>query len=139
MRIIYYAIFHSMIFYGIITWGGAYNNKLGLLQSIQSNILKCVNKNTFEIEKMPCNLRQLFTFESLQYYYELLKENFLESNRVTRNKSIKLPGTKKAVSNKMSSTEAIKTFNSLPNELKTLQVNRKATKQTLKKWIQQNI
>ena len=42
---IYYAFFHSLINYGIIAWGGAYNNNLSLLQKIQTRLLKIISKN----------------------------------------------------------------------------------------------
>ena len=139
MRIIYYAFFHSIVSYGIIAWGGAYNNNINQLQSLQNRILKLVNKNTFEIDKMPCNIRQLFTLESLVYHYESLKNIFINSTSITRNKSIKLPSSCMSVSNKMSSIEAIRTFNSLPNEMKVLQESKKRVKKQLKGWIMHNI
>ena len=47
MRMIYYAYFHSIINYGIIAWGGVYNNNLDLLRNLQKRILKIVHKNKF--------------------------------------------------------------------------------------------
>ena len=71
---------------------------------------------------MPCNIR------SRIYHYESLKNSFINSTSITRNKSIKLPFTCMSVSNKMSSIEAIKAFNSRPNEMKVLQESRKRVK-----------
>ena len=31
MRMMYYTLFHSIVNYGIIAWGGAYNNNINLL------------------------------------------------------------------------------------------------------------
>ena len=138
MKIIYYIFFHSIITYGIIAWGGACNKNLSLLQSRQSNILKCVNKNNF-MENAPCNIKQLFTLESLCYHYEKLKSNFESSTSCIRYKSIKLPKNSKKVSNKLNYVEAIKTFNSLSNELKTLAQNKSKKKEILKEWVQKNI
>ena len=69
MRIIYYSFFHSTIRYSIIAWEGSYNNNVNQVQRLQNRILKLINKNTFEIDKMPCNIRQLFTLESLVYHW----------------------------------------------------------------------
>ena len=40
LRIIYYALFHSIISYGIIAWGGAYSNSKNLLIKLQIRLLK---------------------------------------------------------------------------------------------------
>ena len=61
---IYYAFFHSLINYGIIAWGGAYNNNLSLLQKIQSRLLKIISKNNY-LANIPLNVNQLFTLEAL--------------------------------------------------------------------------
>ena len=106
---------------------------------MQNRILKYVNKNTFDIDKMPCNLRQLFSLESLLYHYESLQNSFLNSKNKTRNETIQLPFNDKTVCNKMSSVEATKTFNSLPNELKIILKNKKQIKQILKEWILRNV
>ena len=79
---------------------------------------------------MPCNIRQLFTLESIVYHYESLKNSFINPTSITRNKSIVLPSTGASVSNKMSSIEAIKAFNSLPNELKNLQESKNSIKKS---------
>ena len=62
---IYYALFHSVINYGIIAWGGAYQTNLQILQTVQTKILKIINKNTFQTNT-PLNLIQLFAYESLR-------------------------------------------------------------------------
>ena len=36
LRMIYYEFFKSIISYGYIAWGGAYNNFLNLLQSLEN-------------------------------------------------------------------------------------------------------
>ena len=42
---IYFALFHSIINYGIIASGGVYKNNLN--QSVQTKILKIINENHF--------------------------------------------------------------------------------------------
>ena len=109
LTIMYYAFFHSYINYGIIAWGRVYKDNMTRLQNIQTRILKIIHKNCF-VENTQLNIRQVFTLEALMYYYEYLKEIYKKSNSKTRNKSIQLPNTKKAVSNKNSYMVALKTY-----------------------------
>ena len=95
MRLIYYAFFHSLINYGIIAWGGAYNNYRNLLQRQQTRLLKLINKNQFINDKNPLNLEQLFTLNSLLKHYDILQEQFTTTKKTTRFKTIANPDRKK--------------------------------------------
>ena len=66
LKTIYYTFFHSGINYGIMAWGGAYDNNIKMIQKAQNRILKIISKNKFR-ENIPMNLRQLFALESLLY------------------------------------------------------------------------
>lgn len=137
MRMIYYAFFHSIATYGIIAWGGAYNNNLNLLQALQNRIIEIINKNKFVAEN-PLNLVQSFTLESILYYYEKLKEEFLKSESKTRRKLVTLPEYNKMdkrVSDKSSLLRAINTFNFMPNDLKILSLNKKSLRNKLSMYI----
>ena len=114
LRMLYYALFHSIMSYSIIAWGGNYLNINRTLQTLQYRILKIINNNNFLKEKQPLNLDQQFTYESLLYHYEDLKDNFIKSNSITRNTSITVPKHKKRISNKISYLRAINCYNSLP-------------------------
>ena len=135
---IYYAFFHSILNYGIIAWGGAYRNNLQLIQSLQNRILKVVYKNTFP-QKKTMTIIQMFTFECLKYYYKELKELYINSTRKTRNKSIILPKQYRTVSDKNNHIKAIATYNLLPNELKIIDIGKKANANKIKEWISKNI
>lgn len=50
MMMIYHALFHSILSYGIITWGGAYKNNRELVQRIQNRLLRTTSKNAFLIK-----------------------------------------------------------------------------------------
>lgn len=138
LKIIYYALFHSITNYGIIAWGGAYMNSLYQLQSIQNRLLKIIYKKNFVLKK-PLNLHQMFAFESLKYYYNNLKEQHENSKSKTRNKSIILPKIHKTVSNKNNYIKAIKLFNLLPNDLKKLDIDNRTNSNKIKEWIRENI
>lgn len=131
---IYYAFFHSIINYGIIAWGGAYKNNINLLQNLQKRILKIVNKNNF-VQNNPMNLEKLYAYESLLFHYVDLKTKYQNSSSKTRNKNIIIPKFKKKVSNKKCYLKAISVFNLLPNELKTLHIDKAWQKKKLKNWI----
>lgn len=137
LRTIYCALFNSIISYGIIAWGGAYANVLSLLQNLQKRLLKIINKNNFIIDRNPLSIGQLYALESLYYHYNNLQSKYQNSNSKTRNKSIQIPTRYKTVSIKSSLAKAISLFNSLPNELKNLQIKDK--KKKLKIWIMHNV
>ena len=88
MMVIYFALFHSTITYGIIAWGGTYPTQKIILQRMQNKVLKIINKNNFTTEKMPCNLDQQYYLEVLMYNYEAFKQKFMESQNKTRKKSL---------------------------------------------------
>ena len=118
MRMIYYAFYHSIISYGITAWGGAYKTTTNPLLNFQKRILKIVNKNTFlSQDDYPLTLEQLYTFESLWYHYNNLKNQFINSSSITRNKNLIIPKTKRKISNKNSYYRALMIYNQLPNEL----------------------
>lgn len=138
LMIVYYSLFHSILSYGIIAWGGAYPTQKILLQRLQNKILKIINKNKFSLEKRPCNIDQQYALEAVLYHYEALSNMYSESSSQTRNKSIQLPKRLKTISSKRSYIKAILVFNKLPNELKVIG-NKKKRKRMLKEFIIQNV
>ena len=133
LKMIYYSLFHSIISYGVIAWGGAYTNTKKLLQNLQNKLLKIINKNKFDTYRNPMKLEQICALESLTYHYDNLKSKFLASNSITRKKYIQIPNRKKTVSRKNSYIKAINLFNILPDDLKILCTKNKKTK--LKEWV----
>ena len=92
----YYAFLHRLINYGVIAWGVAYKNKLNLLQQLQTRLLNIANKNIFNEHKIPLNVTQLFTLESLIYHYLTLRDIYTKTKRNTRDKNTQLPRNKKS-------------------------------------------
>ena len=132
---IYYALFNSIVSYGILAWGGSYKNSIRQLVNLQSRILRIIHKNNFELLNYPLNINQLFLYESLIYHFSDLQNVYREQKINTRNKSLQIPKTSKKDSEKNSYIVAIKQFNLLPNELKILVCNKQTIKNKLKNWI----
>lgn len=132
---IYYALFHSLINYGIIAWGGAYENSISILQNIQNKVLKIIKKNNFLELQTPLSIRQSFHLQSINHHYEKLRKLYSASKSSTRYKSLQLPKNSKTVSNRNSELVAIKIFNKLPISMKNLTESKKSIKKKLKKFI----
>lgn len=140
LLMIYYAFFHSVINYGIVSWGGCCSTNLNMLQRLQTKLTKIVFNSDASVDKMPLNMKQLFAFDSLTYHYNKLKDLYCNSTSITRNKNLPLPKISKAVGSKSSIYKATYAFNSLADELKTLNnVKSKSYKSKLKKWIKTNL
>ena len=134
LKIIYYAFFHSIITYGIIGWGGAYSNSLQRLEKLEARVHKIINKNDF-VNDNPLNIQQAYAYESLLYNFNTLKFTYLNSASITRSKLILLPKNTKRVSDKSNYIKAIKLYNKLPNDYKTLDTKKKSAKDKIKDWI----
>lgn len=136
LLMLYHALFHSVATYGIIAWGGAYQNSIGMLQSLQSKLLRIISKNTFITKNFPLNLQQSFHLEAILYNYPTLKTKYINSESKTRKKSIPMPKINKKIINKDCYIIAIRIFNELPNDLKVI-VKLNSLKLKLKSWIKE--
>jgi hypothetical protein len=137
LYMLYYAFFHSVISYGIIAWGGAYKGRTRLLQGLQNRLLKIINKNNFIQHKYPLTIEQTFVYEAIIYHYKELKDQYLNTEKITRNKSLQIPKRQKNISIKNSYIRALMLYNKLPNELKAL-TSKNIIKTKLKIWIKEN-
>ena len=90
LTMVYYALFYSIISYGITVWGGADSNSKNLLSRLQIRLLQINNKNNFIVDKNPMRIDQIFTYEPLSYHYEDLQTAYINSNSITRKKSIQI-------------------------------------------------
>lgn len=139
LLVVYYALFNSIITYGIVVWGGAYKSNLKPIQNIQDKILKkIVRYLSVESYSSSLSVSQLGHYEALRYYYNTLKYNFENNKSTTRNKNLILSKRCKNISGKNSYIVAVKLFKKLPNNLKVLQ-NAGIVKKSLKKWIKCNV
>jgi hypothetical protein len=116
--------------------GGAYLNTIKSLQSLQNRISKIIFNNTFLHVNRPLSFIKKFELESLTLHYKFLQYKYLSLHSFTRNKLIIIPKISKSIGFKNSFVRAVKLFNSLPTELKSLKVSSKRLKSKLKRWIQ---
>ena len=86
LRMIYYTLFHSIISYEIIAWGGAYSNTENSLNRLKIRLLKIINKNKFSVVKNPMSIDKIFSYESLSYHYEDTQTAYINSSSTTRKK-----------------------------------------------------
>lgn len=84
---LYYAFFHSIATYGIIAWGGAYDNALSGTQRIQNRLIKTICKKDSKI-KLPLSIKECFLLETTLHDYAHLSLTYKQSKNSTRNKII---------------------------------------------------
>lgn len=128
---LYSALFTSKIFDGIIAWGGCDKTALKSLNGLQSRlhrILALKGTNHFTV-------KQKFIYESLLFKFAELKNIWINSESITRNKSIALPKCKLKVGKKCHNFAAIGSFNGLPESIKTTTVKNNTFKKKVKEWI----
>ena len=130
---IYYALFHSIATYGILAWGSSYKNVILPLVKMQNRMLKIIVKKNNKITQ-PLTLNATYDLECLSYYYTRLRSRFLTSNSVTRSRQILLPKLYSKTCHRSSYIQAIKIYNKLHNEHKSIQcISMKTLKKKLRK------
>lgn len=122
-----HGIYYSVVTYGIIAWGSAKNNALVLLNRVHNKIIKLLKSLKSDI-KLPLNIQQKYTLESIKFHYNSLKDKFLQSSLKTRHKSLKLPVCTKDIGKRSHLFEATQFYNRLPNNLKELTTSNFANK-----------
>lgn len=143
--LIYHALFGARAFYGIVAWGGAYNNALLPLETLQRRALKVIHGRCWYESltgifpsRALLSPRLQFSWVSLLHGYSSMSIEFSNSSRTSRNSTIRIPLCKKAVGQKCSSYVAATTFNRLPKDMKLLNLKCKDAKIRLKLWLVQN-
>lgn len=119
LHTIYYAYVYSVINYALAIWGGAYEKELKPIIKLQEKFIKILKSNN--IPSLEC----LYKTKCILQFYNQLKLQFESSTSKTRHKQINLPKIKKTITKKNPIYMAIKSFNELPNELKSLSISDK--------------
>ena len=122
---IYYALFNSIASYGIVAWGGTYKKYIKPINSIQKRLSKIIDKST---DKKLLNIKETFIINSISCYHKNLRIQYINNSSNTRYKLIKLPKIKKSIGANRSHITAIRYFNKLPKQLKTIETSSKNLK-----------
>lgn len=130
LKIIYHALFESIVNYGIIAWGGCNKTTKSILVRIQNKLI-----NIFSSDNSVLGVRESYILEALCYHYANCKNAYESHQGITRHKSLIIPKVNKEIAFKNSTIVAIKYFNKLPTHLKTLRLNNKTIRKKLKNWL----
>lgn len=126
---IYYANVYSLLNYGIIIWGGAYSTELTTMRSLQSKFIKLLQSKDI------LNFDQLYIMRCICYHYDNMREIYISSTSVTRHKLIEIPKMNKRIKEKDSLITAIRYYNKLPSELKSLTCTKKCIKNKMSEYV----
>lgn len=142
---IYHALFASIAFYGVIAWGGGYDNSMRFLENLQKRVLKTIFLGGGHSERTKqtvasgiLSVKQKFYLESVVGGYLTMRNQSFLGN--TRTGALAVPKHKKKFVEKSSHYVSLKVFNLLPKALKQLsEKNVKNIKRKLKLWILYNV
>lgn len=115
LLVVYYALFHSIVNYGILAWGGAYKGVVKVLENVQNKIIKIIGA---PLGLNLLRVNQNFQLEALFYHYKDLSLRYTNSTSKTRNRNIQLPIVRRTIGTRSSYIVAIAVFNALPSNLK---------------------
>lgn len=143
MIMVYYALFHSILSYGIIAWGGAYKNTMAPLQILQNKALKTVlsknrlycTKKLYEESGVP-NVNNLFIANSIIRcikYTPPLTRDYSVSTR-SYGKNMQVPKTTTTASQRCFTYIGSRAYNLLPPSLKNRKINKKH-RTHINRWI----
>ena len=139
---VYYAICHSFITYGIIGWGGVYNNYKNILEATQNRVIKLIRKKHSNNKNIQEKIENILSINKT-YFYEAIKFNkkylISEYSKILnrRVKKLKTVYKKKKIGQKSNLYRAVKIFNRMPDSLKnSLNVSKKHSfNNNVKKWL----
>lgn len=127
-----------MLRYGIVVWGGLYNNSLKQLQVVQNTLLKIIyKKDRFHPTDLlysggncsNCNIRTLYILSVCSYVHknDTLKINITHeySTRIKNNLHIQIPNSYKTANLRFINYLGPKFYNLLPLNIKQIKIHKK--------------
>lgn len=144
LLMVYRTLVESLIRYGIIVWGGLYNNALRQLNVIQNFILKVIyNKNkhyptALLYNEDIFNVRSLYILEICLYVHKEKKiKNYVNHQYETRNKTqknLQIPMSYRDINQRFLSYLGPKFYNLLPISIRKIK-NRKKFKNKCRAYV----
>ena len=146
LKMVYYGIFQSKLQYGICCWGGAYQNKINQILTIQKSAIRKVFKshrlahtmNLFRVSKI-LPVRQLYYFKVLKVFFVRggYQQSPISDVRNLRSNSrfiINIPYFRTTQYRNFYSIISCKLFNTLPIEIR-MQRNISMFSKQVKLWL----
>lgn len=131
LMMVYRSLVESLLRYGVIVWGGLYNNSLKQLNVVQNYILRVMNRKEKRYSSQLLysedvfNVRSIYILSTCIYAHK--SNNFkayVNHQHYTRNninKHLKLPNFRKNLGHRFISFLAPKFYNILPNDIRQIQ------------------
>ncbi|KAL1447333.1 hypothetical protein WDU94_013893 [Cyamophila willieti] len=144
LRVIYFALAHSLLQYCITSWGGAYQNTITKLKRSQNILLRIIlqkprlftTNKLYEILDVP-NLTDIYIYNTSIHAHKL-SINWTRTDTITRQtRQIRTERVNKSLYKRHFIFLGKKLFNILPVEVKT-EENITRLKNLVKLWIQEN-
>lgn len=140
----YYALVESQLRYGIIAWGGAYDNHIKKLEIVQKWMLKIILKKeyTYPTELLfqlaeVLDIRQLYSAAIINHLKTNKQKETVQHRHDTRHKaktSLVIPKPQKTLMKRSFLFIGPHLYNKLPLDLKVIN-STKLFKNRLKKWL----
>lgn len=144
LLILYKSLVETLIRYGIIAWGGLYNNALRKLNVIQNYILRIIYKKNrlYSTELLYTedinNIRTLYILKVCSYVQKNIKlRHYITHEYGTRSRiqqHLKIPNSNRSINLRSTNYLAPKFYNLIPTEIKQI-INMKSFCHQCKKYI----
>lgn len=80
--------FNNICTYGILAWGGTYQNVINPLENIGNIILKLAIKTAND--KLVLKYKQVNVYERILYHHSEIKSEYYLSDNITRNENFQI-------------------------------------------------
>jgi hypothetical protein len=144
LKIMYSALFQSVLSYGIIAWGGAHNNSIKTLETLQKKVLKIIFKKPYLYhttqlfsETSQMDIRQLYCNTILVHSVkngEFVNKTYISNTRSYTVKKVIVPRKHKTTGQRCYDYIAARLYNILPTDLRQCK-HLNLFKKRIKKWI----
>ena len=144
---LYYALFQSILSYGIIGWGGLYNIVKKPIESIQKYILKIIFRKPFQYPSETLfKMHNILNIKQLYYKATIIsiRKKTIETNNIAHtygtrsknNNNVEIKRVSHTLAQRESTFIGTKIYNLLPLEVKHFNINK--FKKFVNTWLIQN-